>query len=196
VAVTAGDITSTAGSGILALNGLAAANSGTIDVTLTAGRTVTANSAGVYGIRTDSGQSTGTTTINVNGTINAGAVGVRSISTLGDIVTNVSATGVIDPVIGVDQVTVSGRHHRQQRGPYRRRQHRRAADLERRRRRWRAHREPDGHRFDPRRCPTGVLLTERTRPSPSRATAAAPRSAATESRSDGQFRHRRHFDRR
>ncbi|MGY4399187.1 outer membrane autotransporter protein, partial [Sphingomonas sp. UYAg733] len=108
IVVTTGDVTSTGNTAIIAQNVLGAANTGTIDVTLTAGHTVTANTPTAFGIFTDSGQSSGTTTINVNGTIHAGAAGVASISTVGNITTNISAAGVIDPLIGIDQSTVSG----------------------------------------------------------------------------------------
>ena len=108
IAVTAGNVTSATMTAVVAQNILVAANSGTIDVTLTAGRTLIANTPAAFGIYTDSGQSTGTTTINVNGKINAGAAGVRSLSTVGNIITNVAATGAIDPLVGIDQTTVSG----------------------------------------------------------------------------------------
>ena len=108
VTVTAGDVSSTGTSAIVAQNVLGAPNSGTINVSVTAGGTVNANAVGAFGVRTDSGQSSGTTTITVNGAIHAGAAGISSSSTRGNIVTNVSVTGVIDPLIGIDQTTVSG----------------------------------------------------------------------------------------
>ena len=108
VTVTTGSVSSTGASAIVAQDTAVVANTGKIDVTLTAGSTVTANTAGAFGIRTNSGVSSGTTTINVNGTIHAAAAGISSSSTIGNIITNVSATGAIDPLIGIDQTTVSG----------------------------------------------------------------------------------------
>ena len=106
--VTTGSVSSTGASAIVAQNAAAAPNSGAIDITLTSGGVVTANAAGAAGIWTNSGQSIGTTTITVNGTIHAAAAGISSSSTSGNIITIIGATGVIDPLIGIDQTTVSG----------------------------------------------------------------------------------------
>ena len=105
--VTAGgNVTATAGQGVSAANTNVAANAGTIKVTQAAGKTLTATG---NGIETNSGLSTGATTVNVNGTILAtGATGVKGTSTVGDITVNVATTGKIDPLIGIDLATASG----------------------------------------------------------------------------------------
>ena len=99
---------SASGAGILAQNTAMDANFGTI--------AITSNGpvSGITGILTDSGQSLGSTTITVNNTISAtalgasGGTGVQSTSSSGDITLNIRAGGKIDPVIGSDQTTVSG----------------------------------------------------------------------------------------
>ena len=62
-------ITTTAGTGIYAGNGSKSANTGAIAVTLAAGQLLSAT--GGNGIETDLGQSSGTATVTVNGTVNA-----------------------------------------------------------------------------------------------------------------------------
>ncbi|PSJ40892.1 hypothetical protein C7I55_11500 [Sphingomonas deserti] len=109
IAVTAADdVRSTGASAIIAQNSLVAPNVGTINVAVNAGSTITADSADAAGIRTTIGGSSGTTTINLDGTINAGAVGISSNSISGAIITNIGASGVIDPLIGIDQTSISG----------------------------------------------------------------------------------------
>jgi len=104
-----GDITATDGNGIAAVNFNPAASAGTIDVSLGAGGTINAtNGAGIY---TDSGLSTGMTTVTVAGEITAGTpgyAGVYGTSTTGGITVNVTGTGVIDPDYGIDLSTVDG----------------------------------------------------------------------------------------
>ncbi|MGL5839749.1 MAG: beta strand repeat-containing protein, partial [Sphingorhabdus sp.] len=108
VAVAAGNVTTTAGVGIKAINANAVANAGTITVTHAAGKLLTAT--GGNGIETNSGLSTGAATVNVNGEVKAvGAfAGVKQTSTAGANIVNVAATGKIDPLIGIDQLTASG----------------------------------------------------------------------------------------
>ncbi|MGN6820604.1 MAG: hypothetical protein ACTHJR_18255 [Sphingomonas sp.] len=104
-----GNVTATNGNGITALNYDAAANAGTIDVSLGAGGTISAtHGAGIY---TDSGLSTGMTTITVGGEITAGSPGYAGVygnSTSGGITVNVTGTGKIDPDYGIDLSTVDG----------------------------------------------------------------------------------------
>jgi hypothetical protein len=104
-----GNVTATNGNGIQAINFNPAANAGTIDVSQAAGTKITAtNGAGIY---TDSGLSTGMTTITVAGEITAGTpgyAGVYGTSTSGGITVNVTGTGVIDPDYGIDLSTVDG----------------------------------------------------------------------------------------
>jgi hypothetical protein len=104
-----GDVVGTSGNGIEAVNFNPAANAGTIDVSLAAGGTINAtNGAGIF---TDSGLSTGMTTITVAGEITAGTpgfAGVYGTSTKGGITVNVTGTGKIDPDYGIDLSTVDG----------------------------------------------------------------------------------------
>ena len=104
-----GNVTATNGNGIQAVNFNPAANAGTIDVWQAAGTKITAtNGSGIY---TDSGLSTGMTTITVAGEITAGTpgyAGVYGTSTSGGITVNVTATGKIDPDYGIDLSTVDG----------------------------------------------------------------------------------------
>jgi len=104
-----GNVTATNGNGIQAINFNPAANAGTIDVSQAAGTKITAtNGSGIY---TDSGLSTGMTTITVAGEITAGTpgyAGVYGTSTSGGITVNVTGTGVIDPDYGIDLSTVDG----------------------------------------------------------------------------------------
>lgn len=105
LSVKASNVTGSTGDGITAINSAAGANAGTIDVTLNGG---TALVAAGDGIVTNSGASTGATTVNVNGEIDAAGTGVSGTSTLGNITVNVATAGKIDPLIGVDLSTVSG----------------------------------------------------------------------------------------
>ncbi|HEX7695296.1 MAG TPA: hypothetical protein VF409_12445 [Sphingomonas sp.] len=104
-----GDLTATNGNGVTALNYNPAANAGTLDVSLGASGTIAAtNGAGIY---TDSGLSTGMTTVTVAGEITAGTpgyAGVYGTSTSGGITVNVTGTGKIDPDYGIDLSTVDG----------------------------------------------------------------------------------------
>jgi hypothetical protein len=104
-----GNVTATNGNGIQAVNFNPAANAGTIDVSQAAGTKITAtNGSGIY---TDSGLSTGMTTITVAGEITAGTpgyAGVYGTSTKGGITVNVTGTGKIDPDYGIDLSTVDG----------------------------------------------------------------------------------------
>ncbi|WP_066822095.1 hypothetical protein [Sphingomonas mali] len=104
-----GNVTATNGNGIEAVNFNPAANAGTIDVSQAADTKITAtNGSGIY---TDSGLSTGMTTITVAGEITAGTpgyAGVYGTSTKGGITVNVTGTGVIDPDYGIDLSTVDG----------------------------------------------------------------------------------------
>ncbi|HEX7848224.1 MAG TPA: hypothetical protein VF485_00700, partial [Sphingomonas sp.] len=104
-----GNVTATNGNGIQAVNYDAAANAGTINVSQAAGTKITAtNGSGIY---TDSGLSTGMTTITVAGEITAGTpgfAGVYGTSTKGGITVNVTGTGKIDPDYGIDLSTVDG----------------------------------------------------------------------------------------
>lgn len=105
LSVKASNVTSSTGDGITAINSAAGANAGTINVTLNGGTAlVSANN----GIVTNSGVSTGATTINVDGEIDAVNTGVQGTSTVGAITVNVATAGKIDPLIGVDLSTVSG----------------------------------------------------------------------------------------
>jgi hypothetical protein len=104
-----GNVTATNGNGIEAVNYNAAANAGTITVAQAAGTKLTAT--GGSGIYTDSGLSTGMTTITVAGEITAGTpgfAGVYGTSTKGGITVNVTGTGKIDPDYGIDLNTVDG----------------------------------------------------------------------------------------
>jgi hypothetical protein len=104
-----GNVIATNGNGIQAVNYDAAANAGTIDVSQAAGTKITAtNGSGIY---TDSGLSTGMTTITVAGEITAGTpgyAGVYGTSTKGGITVNVTGTGKIDPDYGIDLSTADG----------------------------------------------------------------------------------------
>jgi|GEM_PF-1038663 len=104
-----GNVIATNGNGIEAVNFNPAANAGTIDILQAAGTKITAtNGAGIY---TDSGLSTGMTTITVAGEITAGTpgfAGVYGTSTTGGITVNVTGTGKIDPDYGIDLSTVDG----------------------------------------------------------------------------------------
>ena len=106
VVVEAGDVTSTGATAIIAKN-IGAANTGTIDVTVSAGKIVNGSGSG---IQTNSGLSSGLTTVNVNGEVIAGAAGtgVKGTSTAGGITINVGAAGKIDPLIGTDLTTATG----------------------------------------------------------------------------------------
>ncbi|WEK43376.1 MAG: hypothetical protein P0Y64_00515 [Candidatus Sphingomonas colombiensis] len=100
-------IATASGTGILAT--LQGGGAGTIRVAQGAGSVIGASNG--FGIRTDSGTSTGATTITVAGEVNAsgaGNAGVRATSTSGNINVQVAATGKIDPDIGVDLATVDG----------------------------------------------------------------------------------------
>lgn len=116
IVVTArGNVNANSGNGIDIANLQNTATAGTINVTLVAGKTITATgnfgTTGITdgnGINLDSGISTGLSTINVNGEIIAQNAGIFAKSTTGDIITNVAATGIIDPLIGIDQTTASG----------------------------------------------------------------------------------------
>jgi hypothetical protein len=104
-----GNVTATNGNGIEAINFNPAANAGTLGVSQAAGTKITAtNGAGIY---TNSGLSTGMTTITVAGEITAGTpgfAGVYGTSTKGGITVNVTGTGKIDPDYGIDLSTVDG----------------------------------------------------------------------------------------
>ncbi len=104
-----GNVTATNGNGIQAINYNAAANAGTLDVSLGAGSKISAtNGSGIY---TDSGLSTGMTTVTVAGEISAGSAGYAGVygtSTSGGITVNVAGTGKIDPDYGIDLSTVDG----------------------------------------------------------------------------------------
>jgi outer membrane autotransporter protein len=104
-----GNVTATNGNGIEVINFNPAANAGTIGVSQAAGTKITAtNGAGIY---TDSGLSTGMTTITVAGEITAGTAGFAGVygtSTKGGITVDVTGTGKIDPDYGIDLATVDG----------------------------------------------------------------------------------------
>jgi hypothetical protein len=100
-------VSTSAGHGVAAL--LQGAGAGTITVNQGPGSLITATNGS--GIWTDSGTSTGATTITVAGEIKAtgaGNVGIRGISTTGAITVNVTATGKVDPDFGIALNTVSG----------------------------------------------------------------------------------------
>jgi hypothetical protein len=100
-------VSTTGGNGIIAL--LQGAGAGTINVNQGVGSLITATNGS--GIRTNSGTSTGATTIVVAGEVRAtgaGNAGVRATSTAGDIIVDVTATGKIDPAIGIALNTVNG----------------------------------------------------------------------------------------
>jgi hypothetical protein len=101
------NVTTSNGTGILAT--LRGAGAGTIAVNQGGGSLITATNG--YGIQTNSGTSTGATTIGVAGEIRAtgaGNAGVRGTSTAGNITVNVAATGKIDPDFGISLNTVGG----------------------------------------------------------------------------------------
>jgi hypothetical protein len=104
-----GNVTATNGNGIQAINFNPVANTGTITVAQASGTKITAtNGSGIY---TDSGLSTGMTTITVAGEITAGTpgyAGIHGTSTKGGITVNVTGTGKIDPDYGIDLATVDG----------------------------------------------------------------------------------------
>ncbi len=110
-----GSVTINANAGVSASNGvgvnalLQGAGAGTITINQSVASLITATNG--YGIRTNSGTSTGATIINVAGEVRAtgaGNAGARASSTAGNITLNVAATGKIDPDIGADMSTVNG----------------------------------------------------------------------------------------
>ncbi len=109
----AGAVTITTG-GRVTSNGIcirAQSSNGAATITVNQNAASLISGTGGSGIRTDSGISTGATTINVAGEVRAtgaGNAGVRASSTAGNITLNVAATGRIDPDIGADLNTVSG----------------------------------------------------------------------------------------
>jgi hypothetical protein len=101
------DVSTTNGSGIYAL--LQGAGAGTINVNQGVGSLIAAT--GGMGIRTNSGTSTGATNIVIAGKVTAtgaGNAGVWATSTAGNITVDVTATGSIDPAIGIGLNTVNG----------------------------------------------------------------------------------------
>ncbi|MDH7974363.1 hypothetical protein QH494_19410, partial [Sphingomonas sp. AR_OL41] len=123
-AVTAGIVGTATGSGNVVINAnanvsasngtgvvatLQGAGAGTIAVNQLAGTLITATNG--HGIQTNSGTSTGLTTINIAGEVRAtgaGNAGVRGISTAGNITVNVGVAGKVDPDFGIALDTVSG----------------------------------------------------------------------------------------
>ncbi|MES2044814.1 MAG: hypothetical protein V4475_13150 [Pseudomonadota bacterium] len=101
------NIAASNGTGILAT--LQGAGAGTITVNQGVNSLITAT--GGHGIQTDSGTSTGLTTINVAGEVRAtgaGNAGIRGISTAGGITVNIATTGKVDPDFGIALNTVNG----------------------------------------------------------------------------------------
>ncbi|HWW24750.1 MAG TPA: autotransporter outer membrane beta-barrel domain-containing protein, partial [Caulobacter sp.] len=97
------------GNAILARNINAAANAGTIAVTIATGQAVTAVSGD--GVVTDSGLSTGSTTLAVAGNVTAagaGRTGVKAISTTGAVTVSLATTGKIDADVGLDLTATTG----------------------------------------------------------------------------------------
>jgi len=113
--VGAGSVTINANAGVSAANGdgiyalLQGAGAGTITINQGVGSLITATDGA--GIRTNSGTSTGATNIVIAGEVSAsgaGNAGVYATSTAGDINVLVTATGSIDPAIGMALNTVNG----------------------------------------------------------------------------------------
>ena len=102
-----GNVTGTTGVGIQATNTDAAANANNITIVTSATKLV---SGATDGIVTNLGISTGTATVSIKGEVKAGAAGagVKQTSIDGTNTVIVTATGKIDPLIGVDQITVNG----------------------------------------------------------------------------------------
>ncbi|TBW38444.1 autotransporter outer membrane beta-barrel domain-containing protein [Siculibacillus lacustris] len=101
--VAASIATATTGTGIAAT----ATGTGTIDVTLSAGRTIgTSLAEAGKGIVTAA--TTGKTTVTVDGDLFAVATGIAGTSTSGAIDVTIATAATIDPLVGVDLTTVSG----------------------------------------------------------------------------------------
>ena len=105
---TGANVTAAGGVGIAAANSTAGANAGTIGITVDAGTTVNATKAGFSGIATNLGVSTGESAVTIAGTVKAVTTGVTQTSNSGTNRVTISATGQIDPLIGIDQSTVNG----------------------------------------------------------------------------------------
>jgi len=78
-----------------------------ITITQNAGAQIT--SQGLAAIATNSGKSSGATSITIGGEVMApGNTGIAAVSTSGDISVDVLATGKVDPLVGIDLATVDG----------------------------------------------------------------------------------------
>lgn len=80
-------------------------NSATLSATVGAGKTVSA--AQGNGIRLFSGYSTGTSTADINGTVNAGVAAIWGRGTRGDFTINVANTGSVAGTTGIDLTTAA-----------------------------------------------------------------------------------------
>ncbi len=101
------NVSASSGTGVAAT--LQGAGAGTITISQLAGTLITATNG--HGIQTNSGTSTGLTTITVAGEVRAtgaGNAGIRGTSTAGGITVNVGVAGKVDPDFGIALDTVSG----------------------------------------------------------------------------------------